>query len=256
MTLEGWCNNYLTQHSHSFNSNGILHPRHAGIACFLGTRTNIPTIGIGKTLLYEGGWTRERLATAIDEFLQRLHDTIEQNSQTLPPRLMHVRGTIVQRTSPDPTYDASGQMSPLMTSKTASKKHSLDRKELLTELSKYCNGLAIPLKGTDARFPILGCALVGHGGYDASQKNNPAAQNVGTSKPIFVSVGHRLSLTTAIQITSSLCQYRIPEPVRIADLYGRELMRSASTSEDNNSMVGMVDPMQLEGDRKMAATMS
>lgn len=235
---------YYTDPSLFVYRNGVLHPRHAGIACFLGTRMNIPTIGIGKTLLYEGGWTRERLAAAIDGFLQNLHDAIEQNSQSLPPKLMHVRGTIVQRTSPDPT---NGETSPTA---PACKKQPMDRKALLSELFSFCNGVAIPLAGTDIRFPILGCALVGHGGY--SKMSPPVSGGGGgTVKPIFVSVGHRVSLTQAIQITASLCQHRIPEPVRIADLYGRELMRSS-----NKSHVEIVDPMQVKGDRKMAATIS
>jgi len=43
--------------------------------------------------------------------------------------------------------------------------------------------------------------------------------------PIFVSVGHRLSLPTAINVTVQCCQYRIPEPIRQADLRSREYIR-------------------------------
>lgn len=40
--------------------------------------------------------------------------------------------------------------------------------------------------------------------------------------PIYVSVGHRISLETALKIVASCCIYRIPEPVRQADLRSRD----------------------------------
>jgi deoxyinosine 3'endonuclease (endonuclease V) len=47
----------------------------------------------------------------------------------------------------------------------------------------------------------------------------------GVSKPIFVSVGHRISLETAIGITVACSEFRIPAPVRAADLGSREMLR-------------------------------
>ena len=46
-----------------------------------------------------------------------------------------------------------------------------------------------------------------------------------SSKPIFVSLGHRLSLSTALELTRRVCRYRIPEPVRAADLGSRDHLR-------------------------------
>lgn len=46
-----------------------------------------------------------------------------------------------------------------------------------------------------------------------------------TKKPIYVSVGHNIDLAIALDIVKSMCVYRIPEPVRQADLIGRELLR-------------------------------
>ncbi|KAJ7958684.1 Endonuclease V-like protein [Quillaja saponaria] len=47
----------------------------------------------------------------------------------------------------------------------------------------------------------------------------------GSLKPIFVSVGHRISLNTAITIVKMICKYRVPEPIRQADIRSREYLR-------------------------------
>lgn len=36
-------------------------------------------------------------------------------------------------------------------------------------------------------------------------------------KPIYVSIGHRVSLNTAIKIVKITCKYRVPEPIRQVD---------------------------------------
>lgn len=44
-------------------------------------------------------------------------------------------------------------------------------------------------------------------------------------KPIYVSIGNRVSLDTASYLVQKVCHYRIPEPIRIADLHSRALLR-------------------------------
>lgn len=35
-----------------------------------------------------------------------------------------------------------------------------------------------------------------------------------SSKPIYVSIGHKISVDTAVRLTHSCCRYRVPEPIR------------------------------------------
>ncbi len=46
----------------------------------------------------------------------------------------------------------------------------------------------------------------------------------GTS-PVYVSIGHMISLETAVALVQTLTRYRVPEPVRQADLMSREWLR-------------------------------
>ncbi|KAM5272725.1 endonuclease V [Ctenodactylus gundi] len=69
-------------------------------------------------------------------------------------------------------------------------------------------GDSVPLTGDSGA--VLGMALKSH---DRS------------TKPLYVSVGHRVSLQTAVRLTHCCCRFRIPEPVRQADIRSREHIR-------------------------------
>ncbi|KAM4843810.1 endonuclease V [Thomomys bottae] len=69
-------------------------------------------------------------------------------------------------------------------------------------------GDTFPLTGDSGT--VLGVALRSH---DCS------------SKPLYVSVGHKLSLDTAVHLTCRCCRFRVPEPVRQADIRSREFIR-------------------------------
>ncbi|XP_074116458.1 endonuclease V isoform X2 [Sminthopsis crassicaudata] len=46
-----------------------------------------------------------------------------------------------------------------------------------------------------------------------------------STKPLYVSVGHKVSLGTAVRLIQACCRYRIPEPIRQADIRSREYIR-------------------------------
>ncbi|XP_060173685.1 uncharacterized protein LOC132604268 isoform X2 [Lycium barbarum] len=48
----------------------------------------------------------------------------------------------------------------------------------------------------------------------------------GSLKPIFISVGHRISLATATEIVRMTCRFRVPEPIRQADIRSRERLQN------------------------------
>lgn len=67
---------------------------------------------------------------------------------------------------------------------------------------------SVALRGASGK--VLGAALCG---------------TAGVCNPVFVSIGHQLSLDTSLAIAQACCSYRIPEPIRQADLRSREVIR-------------------------------
>jgi deoxyribonuclease V len=86
-----------------------------------------------------------------------------------------------------------------------------------------------------AKTPLLGESIIpgpSKGSYELIQKEG---QEVGVvlrtkdrTKPVFVSPGHRIDLLTSIRLILESCQgFRIPEPLRRAHHFSRQMMQSA-----------------------------
>ena len=78
-------------------------------------------------------------------------------------------------------------------------------------------GDAATLVGSSGR--VWGAAL------RTTQGDAATPQDGGAFKPLYVSVGHGLSLASALGLVRRCCRHRIPEPVRQADLRSREWLR-------------------------------
>lgn len=216
------------------DGNGILHPRGAGIACFVGVRTGIPTIGIGKTLYCMGGLSHKMIEVGVDKALIRAHTALPK---MLPVDDVDVSSSSSARVLFDQKVIKASQKSDEDEVANDSKAPDVDTGAYVEAMEPYCRGLAIPLavqnedrdetvlatEREDGE-KILACALVGHGGHVEGTKHRPG----GTKNPIFVSIGHGLSLRKAVEIATALSCARIPEPVRQADLRGRELLRKSA----------------------------
>eukprot|EP01129_Flabellula_baltica_P005063 TRINITY_DN1804_c0_g1_i5.p1 TRINITY_DN1804_c0_g1~~TRINITY_DN1804_c0_g1_i5.p1 ORF type:complete len:261 (+),score=72.28 TRINITY_DN1804_c0_g1_i5:85-867(+) len=123
------------------DGNGYLHPREFGFACHLGVLVDIPTIGIGKTLLYVDGLGKREVVA---------------------------------------DFRASTQ----------------EKGDYYTLIGNSGKTWGVALKATDM-----------------------------VVNPIYVSIGHRIDLPTAIELTISVCKHKIPEPVRRADLNSRSFIK-------------------------------
>jgi deoxyinosine 3'endonuclease (endonuclease V) len=216
------------------DGNGILHPRGAGLACFLGVRTGLPTIGIGKSLFCQGNLTKAMVWAAMDESLARAHRQLPALVRKANlPLSTHDKDVLVIF---DKNFIGNPRELNESTQNATSDNLPFDRGAAVQALASYSRGLAIPLEATVEQqedegsqaetFRVLACLLVGHGGRQAATTRSSGGSKV----PLFVSVGHKVSLREAVEISTALSLSRIPEPVRQADLMGRALLRQAATA--------------------------
>ncbi len=88
-------------------------------------------------------------------------------------------------------------------SKTLMCVDGLDEKKIKTEFKDECltKGSYMPLIGKSDK--LWGAAF---------------RSTLDTINPIYISIGHNISLQSSIILTSKLCKYRIPEPIRNSDI--------------------------------------
>ena len=58
------------------DGNGILHQNGCGLACHLGVLLNIPTVGVGKTLFFIDGITKDKVKALCNEKLKDENDYV------------------------------------------------------------------------------------------------------------------------------------------------------------------------------------
>ena len=192
----------LTPKAILVDGNGIMHIRRAGIACFLGVRTGIPTIGVSKKFYCFDDLTIPIIDMGIYDRVRTIQAKITSNP--FPNQSFLLVDTNAIHGSSQEENENKSKFSLL---------------DIIQNMKNDCNGIAMYLKG---KHDIIGAALIGHGGNINEKKRHKC----GTTKPIYISIGHSISLLQSIQICTELSFARIPEPIRNADLLGRELIRN------------------------------
>lgn len=197
------------------DGNGILHEKGAGVACFVGVRTGLPTIGVAKNLYNIDGLQKNIVKDQFFRSFSNFHHDLQHIDEMKLSRIKGCKSTLLV-VSTNCIHDVaqnSVASERLYITKDLEywKKHFLDAK---------C-ALALKLRGNSGKY--LGAAV---SKSDISKLNDLLQ----AKNPVYVSVGHRVSLTDAIAICSELMIYRIPEPIRQADLVGRKILRDLRKS--------------------------
>lgn len=86
---------------------------------------------------------------------------------------------------------------------------------------------ALPLIGSSGT--VWGAAVFRRGGRRRG-RGTEGGEGGGVGKPVYVSVGHGLSLRTAVALTKWCSRVRVPEPVRLADIKSREYVARRRTT--------------------------
>jgi deoxyinosine 3'endonuclease (endonuclease V) len=145
---------------------GVWHERRAGIACFLGQRIHVPTIGVTPAVMSsdQGGWTLNEIEAQLQEFVSEFHTVVGKHAPTLAPILSRYRGLILKKQPGDPNLNRSSSSTSdtayvtsaststatataTTLSTTIRQPPTLTRATMLQHLAPCCNGIGIYLRG-------------------------------------------------------------------------------------------------------------
>lgn len=69
-------------------------------------------------------------------------------------------------------------------------------------------------------------------GPDGSVVGCAVRRSVSARQPVYVSVGHKVTLATACDIVQKCCLHRVPKPIRQADMLARAAVRTAQFANE------------------------
>ncbi|KAJ9523502.1 hypothetical protein QJQ45_007237 [Haematococcus lacustris] len=200
---------------------GRLHPERCGSASHLGVLTGLPTVGCAKSLLAVEGLSRRAIEAALAPraagpvAAQSGIATRASRNLTLQPEVHNTHG-----------------QSPLARSFDT----DAHQGRAMEEAAEACNSPTSSHAPVSGQLPTCGCSfpvcnVAGRStGVMLHAANGEllgaAITSPSSKKPLYVSVGHRLSLETSLALVARCSLARIPEPLRQADLRSRDFIRT------------------------------
>eukprot|EP00985_Skeletonema_marinoi_P011318 scaffold5370_cov160-Skeletonema_marinoi.AAC.4 len=223
---------HLTPNVILVDGNGQWHDRYAGLACFVGVKSGIPTVGVGKTFYsLDNEMKKCDVVRDVKQSVQCWYGAHCKHAGLISTKsddkgCRSSRSSVIVVDNESIRYSTKMEAEQQSTNITA-------YEDMLIKLHKVCGGLAIPMRsGKNQNDQVLAYALVGHGGNDPTNNGSSSSSNNkknehsrGSKNPIYISCGSHISLLDAVYLVACASIVRIPEPIREADLHGRQLLR-------------------------------
>ncbi|GAB4813929.1 hypothetical protein N2152v2_000975 [Parachlorella kessleri] len=221
---------------------GVLHPRRLGSASQLGVLAGVATIGVAKNLLAVDGLPGEREVRAA----MRAGQWAQQSGHSADHQDEGQHVVIEHQLSQHESKPGGFQR---RTARLAGL-----RFDAVCQLGSSAaatagpGGLRVPPDPSAPAIAIAPAPPVPAAVAEQPHPSTPMAPRLmlrgegdevlgaavcppGCQHPIYVSVGHLVSLPTAVDITLRCCRHRVPEPIRQADLKSRERVRQLAAKQ-------------------------
>ena len=217
------------------DGNGVLHPAGFGLASHLGVELGLPTIGVGKNLHRVDGLDVREIRAACDAAAAAAagngDDDDDDDDDGWPGHALPLVGKSGAvwgaavfghgRRRLRRGWVRRGGINEENKKNTQNRKNKQMKKEEEQEEQEEDTG------GRRGRTHV--------GGESSGLGLTPADGVAG--RPVYVSVGHMMSLSTAVTLTKACSMSKIPEPVRMADVKSRQYIRENAIALEGQNLM-------------------
>eukprot|EP00794_Sanderia_malayensis_P008796 gene8796-9737_t len=212
------------------DGNGIRHPRGFGIASHVGVLLDLPTIGVAKHLFHVDGLEKSKehkkkalrstdkssnpvfVSVGHKISLEASTNIVNQCCKFRTPeavrQVVYKECSLVHLSAPHiyQGFGIASHVGVLLDLPTIGVAKHLFHVDGLEKSKEHKKKISDDLKKAGDRFELIGQSGKVHG---QALKSTDKSSN-----PVFISVGHKISLETSTNIVNQCCKFRTPEAVR------------------------------------------